>query len=174
MLDLEFGKCKLQVQVPEKGGVSEAKDLVGKKVVTSFMGLTVQYFARLEGKELKDGFNDKKELKTKIESATGSIELVCALGWGDGVVDLVGSFTPFFPFSTKDRLYSTHSYFLLTFYVLETGDTMRAAGLKAIDTVATSTAVLVKSKHASNETLVNLIASRIRGVISKLFHSPLL
>lgn len=43
---------------------------------------------------------------------------------------------------------------------------MKAAGLKAIDTVVSSTAVLVKSKHPSNPELVDLIASRIRGVIS--------
>lgn len=42
---------------------------------------------------------------------------------------------------------------------------MKAAGLKAIDTVVESTAVLVKSKNTKNE-LVDLIASRIRGVIS--------
>ena len=42
---------------------------------------------------------------------------------------------------------------------------MRAAGLKAIATVLDSTAVLIKSKHASNPSLVSLIASRIRGVI---------
>jgi ATP phosphoribosyltransferase len=45
---------------------------------------------------------------------------------------------------------------------------MRAAGLKAIDTVVSSSAILVKSKNPSNETMVNLIASRIKGVISKL------
>lgn len=50
---------------------------------------------------------------------------------------------------------------------LESGETMRAAGLKAIDTVVSSSAVLVRSKKPSNQALVNLIASRIRGVISK-------
>lgn len=44
---------------------------------------------------------------------------------------------------------------------------MRAAGLKAIDTVVSSTAILVKSKHPSNPAMVDLIASRIKGVISK-------
>lgn len=44
---------------------------------------------------------------------------------------------------------------------------MKAAGLKAIETVVSSTAVLVKSKNPSNPALVELIASRIRGVISK-------
>lgn len=43
---------------------------------------------------------------------------------------------------------------------------MRAAGLKAIATVIESTAVLISSKHPSDPKLVNLIASRIRGVIT--------
>jgi ATP phosphoribosyltransferase len=45
---------------------------------------------------------------------------------------------------------------------------MRAAGLKAIDTVVTTTAIFVKSKNPSNPALVDLIASRINGVISEL------
>lgn len=43
---------------------------------------------------------------------------------------------------------------------------MRAAGLRAIDTVVTSTAVLIASKKPSNPQLVELIAARIRGVIT--------
>ena len=43
---------------------------------------------------------------------------------------------------------------------------MRAAGLKAISTVIESTAILIKSKRPSDPKLVNLIASRIRGVIT--------
>lgn len=42
---------------------------------------------------------------------------------------------------------------------------MRAAGLKAIDTVVESTAILVKNRTTTNP-LVDLITSRIRGVIS--------
>jgi hypothetical protein len=43
---------------------------------------------------------------------------------------------------------------------------MRAAGLRAIDTVVSSTAVLVKSKSPTNPAMVDLIASRIVGGIS--------
>lgn len=43
---------------------------------------------------------------------------------------------------------------------------MRAAGLKAIETVVSSTAILIRSRNPSNPALVELIASRIRGVIS--------
>jgi len=43
---------------------------------------------------------------------------------------------------------------------------MRAAGLEAIDTVVESQSVLIKSRKPSNPELVDLIASRIRGVIT--------
>lgn len=48
----------------------------------------------------------------------------------------------------------------------ESGETMRAAGLKAIDTVVDSQSVLIKSRNPSNVELVELIAARIRGVIT--------
>ncbi|KKA22144.1 ATP phosphoribosyltransferase [Rasamsonia emersonii CBS 393.64] len=130
VLDLGFGACKLQVQVPQKGDITEAKQLVGKNVVTSFTALTQAFFAKLEG------VSDASSLSTKIKYVGGSVEAACALGVADGIVDLV-----------------------------ESGETMKAAGLKAIDTVVESTAVLVKSKNTKNE-LVELIASRIRGVIT--------
>lgn len=42
---------------------------------------------------------------------------------------------------------------------------MKAAGLKAIDTVVSSTAVLVKARN-SNSDVLNLLTSRLRGVIT--------
>jgi ATP phosphoribosyltransferase len=48
----------------------------------------------------------------------------------------------------------------------ESGETMKAAGLKPIDTVVESTAILIKSRNPSNPELLDLIASRIRGVIT--------
>ena len=142
VMDLGFGKCKLQVQVPEKGAIQDVKDLVGKDIVTSFTGLAEDYFARLEGMgSRKESINGTAspipKLKTKIKFIGGSVEAACALGVADGIVDLV-----------------------------ESGETMRAAGLKAIDTVVDSTAVLIKSRKPSNEKLVNLIAARIQGVIT--------
>ncbi|KAF3406951.1 ATP phosphoribosyltransferase [Talaromyces pinophilus] len=148
VLDLGFGGCKLQVQVPEKGDIREAKQLVGKNVVTSFTALSTQFFAGLEGVTERGG-----SLKTKIKYVGGSVEAACALGVADGIVDLVGMF-----FSLCDSCGEAG----LT--RAESGETMKAAGLKAIDTVVQSTAVLIKSKNTKNE-LVDLIASRIRGVI---------
>ncbi|RMZ81949.1 hypothetical protein DV737_g2241, partial [Chaetothyriales sp. CBS 132003] len=142
VMDLGFGKCRLQVQVPEKGSITNARDLIGKNVVTSFTGLTEEYFAKLEGVEGRvENVNGSAikiaRLKTKIKFVGGSVEAACALGVADGIVDLV-----------------------------ESGETMRAAGLKAIDTVVDSSAVLIKSRHTTNAKLVNLVQTRIRGIIT--------
>ncbi|ORY11271.1 hypothetical protein BCR34DRAFT_332368 [Clohesyomyces aquaticus] len=142
ILDLEFGKCALQVQVPQKGDLSKPEDLIGKNVVTSFTNLTEQYFRKLEALQSESTLNgdangEPAKLKTNIKYVGGSVEAACALGVADGIVDLV-----------------------------ESGETMRAAGLKAISTVVDSSAILIKSKHPSDPKLVELIASRIRGVIT--------
>ncbi|KAI1432396.1 HisG-domain-containing protein [Xylaria sp. CBS 124048] len=141
VMDLGFGACKLQVQVPEKGAYTSPKDLVGKNIGTSFVHLTRKYFASLE-REWKDEAGDSPprlagELRTKIIELSGSVEAACALGVADGIVDLV-----------------------------ESGETMKAAGLKPIDTVVETSAILIKSRSPSNPELVTLIAQRIRGVIA--------
>ncbi|KAI5358850.1 putative nitrogen regulatory protein PII/ATP phosphoribosyltransferase [Septoria linicola] len=142
IMDLEFGQCKLQVQVPEKGDIQTPEQLVGRNVVTSFTGLTEEYFRNLENKDSQangttNGDAEKPRLKTHVKFVGGSVEAACALGVADGIVDLV-----------------------------ESGETMRAAGLKAIATVVESTAVLIQSKHPSDPKLVGIIANRIRGVIT--------
>ena len=158
VLDLGFGKCRLQVQVPEQGDINESKQLVGKKVYTSFTGLTRQYFRDLEAKHIQNKVNGDEirtdELKTKIKRVGGSVEAAVSAGAADGVVDLVGNtdITPSSPDTDRNHP--------------ESGETMKAAELKAIDTVFESTAVLIRSKRVSNEKLVNMIASRISGVIS--------
>jgi ATP phosphoribosyltransferase len=145
VLDLEFGKCKLQVQVPQKGDYTKPEDLIGKNVVTSFTRLTEQYFRKLESQQKDNAENGETsgdaQLKTKIQFVGGSVEAACALGVADGIVDLV-----------------------------ESGETMRAAGLKAISTVVDTSAVLIRSKHPSDPKLVDLITARIKGVISTFFN----
>lgn len=137
VMDLGFGKCQLQVQVPAKGDISNPEQLIGKNIVTSFTNLTEQYFRRLEAEQDGREFKADAPLKTKIKYVGGSVEAACALGVADGIVDLV-----------------------------ESGETMRAAGLKAISTVQPTTCILIKSKHPSDPKLVDLITARIKGVIT--------
>ncbi|CAO1623467.1 unnamed protein product [Sympodiomycopsis kandeliae] len=144
---LGFGKCSLQVQVPEAdASLKTPEDLVGKKVATSFDVLAKQYFSQLDAqvneKRRREGVMDANapDLKTQIEYVGGSVEAACALGVADGIVDLV-----------------------------ESGETMRACGLHAISTLLLSQAALIRpvTPHArSNHSLIKLIVSRIRGVIA--------
>ncbi|GME72752.1 unnamed protein product [[Candida] boidinii] len=130
-MDLLFGKCKLQIQVPQNGEYQDPKQLIGKTIVSSFTSLTAEYFQQLEG------VNSREELKTKIKYVGGSVEASCALGVGDAIVDLV-----------------------------ESGETMKAAGLCAIETVLDTSAHLIVSKTPSNPELVEVIKSRLEGVLA--------
>lgn len=89
ILELGFGKCKLQVQVPEEGDISDVRQLVGKRVVSSFTGVSRKYF---------EGLDKGQGVKTQIKYVGGSVEAACALGVADGIVDLVG-IPPCFPFA---------------------------------------------------------------------------
>ena len=88
VLDLEFGSCKLQVQVPQQGPYKHPRDLVGHTICTSFVGLTTQYFRRLEQQEKVTTADE--QLKTTIHHMEGSVESACLLRMADGIVDLVG------------------------------------------------------------------------------------
>ncbi|KAG8796389.1 hypothetical protein FRC12_024565 [Ceratobasidium sp. 428] len=76
--------------------------------------------------------------RTKIEHIGGSVETACTLGLADGIVDLV-----------------------------ESGETMRVAGLKPIGTILSSEATLIMSSRPKKPYLLPLIdqlKSRLAGV----------
>jgi ATP phosphoribosyltransferase len=79
-LRLGFGKCALQIQVPEASPIKLVEDLAGKRIVTSFEHLAGEYF-----KELDDRLQIVGEDRTKIEYVGGSVEAACALGLADGI-----------------------------------------------------------------------------------------
>ncbi|KAI6245675.1 ATP phosphoribosyltransferase [Erysiphe necator] len=139
IMDLNFGMCKLQVQVPENGAYKKPMDLIGKNIGTSFVNLAKDYFSSLEKTAMKltNGEAAKATLKTNVIELSGSVEAACALGVADGIVDLV-----------------------------ESGETMKAAGLKAIDTVVNSTAILIQNFHSSDKEMIDLIVSRLRGIVA--------
>lgn len=76
--------------MPEKGDISDPKQLIGRNVVTSFTNLTEQYFRKLEAEQEGKEVNAGEKLKTNIKYVGGSVEAACALGVADGIVDLVG------------------------------------------------------------------------------------
>ena len=213
VMDLGFGHCKLQAQAPERGSIDHPAQLIGKNVVTSFVGVTEQYFRDLEQAHAAEDDRDslfeeereattpeftariqRRKLRTRIKYVGGSVEAACALGVADGIVDLVGMLLEHT--SSSHSLPPPHRYFpppplfhktlsarsqhqshpipnipppppehTKPPQTTESGETMKAAGLKAIATVLSSTAVLIKSRAPSNPPLINLITNRIRGGI---------
>lgn len=162
VLPLGFGKCRLQVQVPERSThIKTVEDLVGKKIATSFDGLAGEFFGELDRKANAGNGNGEKKLQTKIEYVGGSVEAACALGLADGIVDLVGAST-----TLCCLVLEAHSD--TCFASAESGETMRAAGLHAIHTVLTSQAVLIHSSRPSpqHSALIQKITARLAGVIA--------
>lgn len=95
VMDLGFGGCKLQVQVPEKGKYVATKDLIGSTIGTSFVSLAADHFARLEAAadgdpNAAEATAGSRKLRTQIVELSGSVEAACALGVAEGIVDLVG------------------------------------------------------------------------------------
>jgi ATP phosphoribosyltransferase len=90
VMELGFGSCKLQVQVPEKGQYKTPEDLIGKTIGTSFVNLAADYFLKLEQGENTQGELSPRKMRTKIVELSGSVEAACALGVAEGIVDLVG------------------------------------------------------------------------------------
>lgn len=145
LIELGFGKCSLCVQVPTSSDIKTPKDLIGKRIVTSFENLAEKYFSNLENggsgdlaSVLKSTTNGSTAapLETTISYISGSVEAACALGLSDGIIDLV-----------------------------ESGETMRACSLHAIATILTSQAVLI-SNPASNHSLIPVLKNRIAGFIA--------
>ncbi|KAI9017471.1 hypothetical protein BC832DRAFT_588733 [Gaertneriomyces semiglobifer] len=149
LLQLGFGKCKLCVQVPINSELKTAKDLVGKRIVTSFESVVGRYFAALEAGSSEEQASQALLTKTQdvaqvskatttVNCISGSVEAACALGLADGIVDLV-----------------------------ESGETMREAKLHAIATLISSQAVLIcNRKKRDTNPLIATIQARIQGVIA--------
>jgi hypothetical protein len=87
----------LQVQVPEKSGITSPSGLVGKRIVTSFENLGGDYFKEVDAQK---GIQPDSEGSTKIEYVGGSVEAACALGLADGIGGCFAYFLVLFvPFS---------------------------------------------------------------------------
>jgi len=79
-LPLGFGKCTLQVQVPEAAPVHDVAALAGKRIVTSFEVLAARFFADVDDRAGLVG-----DARTSIEYVGGSVEAACALGLADAI-----------------------------------------------------------------------------------------
>ena len=137
LLPLGFGKCALAVQAPVKDGVTDARSLAGKRIVTSFPVLARKFFAQYDGTAGAAAGADAPPPApgaTRIKFVSGSVEAACGLGLADAVVDLV-----------------------------ETGTTMRAAGLEVVAEVLKTEAVFIANPRCGHPAMVERLKKRIEG-----------
>eukprot|EP00567_Pseudictyota_dubia_P010223 CAMPEP_0197436796 /NCGR_PEP_ID=MMETSP1175-20131217/4188_1 /TAXON_ID=1003142 /ORGANISM="Triceratium dubium, Strain CCMP147" /LENGTH=295 /DNA_ID=CAMNT_0042966177 /DNA_START=204 /DNA_END=1091 /DNA_ORIENTATION=+ len=79
----------------------------------------------------------EKGVETKVKFVGGSVEAACGLGLADAVVDLV-----------------------------ETGTTMRAAGLEVVTEILATEAILIANKKSEHRDIVDLLKRRLEGIIA--------
>eukprot|EP00054_Salpingoeca_dolichothecata_P006430 m.38341 g.38341 ORF g.38341 m.38341 type:complete len:304 (+) comp16468_c0_seq1:34-945(+) len=86
-------------------------------------------------------YDEELGTTTSIKYVSGSVEVACSLGLADAVVDLV-----------------------------ETGTTMRAAGLEVVATVMQTSTVLISNHKTKHQELVDKLYKRIEGYIVAQAH----
>jgi ATP phosphoribosyltransferase len=77
-LKLGFGYCSLCLAVPKESSISSSKELVGKRIATSYPQSTKRYL-------------QEKGIRSEIVQINGSVEIAPALAMADAVIDLVSS-----------------------------------------------------------------------------------
>lgn len=82
-------------------------------------------------------YDEKAGTKTEISFVSGSVEAACSLGLADAVVDLV-----------------------------ETGTTMKAAGLEIVHEILETEAILISNPNSTHQDLIKLMKNRIEGYIT--------
>ncbi|KAL7550966.1 hypothetical protein ACHAWF_014171 [Thalassiosira exigua] len=88
-------------------------------------------------KKFFDPLDKEMGVTTSIRYVSGSVEAACGLGLADAVVDLV-----------------------------ETGTTMKAAGLEIVATVLHTESVLITNPNSKHKNIVELLKNRIEGYIT--------
>lgn len=82
-------------------------------------------------------YDEAKGVTTKVKFVSGSVEAACGLGLADAVVDLV-----------------------------ETGTTMRAAGLEVVHDILKTEAILIANPHSEHKELLDRLKLRLDGWIT--------
>ncbi|MBW6470266.1 MAG: ATP phosphoribosyltransferase [Methanosarcinaceae archaeon] len=80
ILDLNFGRAKLVLAVPDDSPITTPKDLEGMRVATEFPNITKQYFEKL-------GIN------ISVVKVSGACEMTPHVGIADAIVDISSSGT---------------------------------------------------------------------------------
>ncbi len=86
---LGFGRCRLSIAVPKSLSYSDATDLNGLKIATSYSVLLKKFLY-------------KNNIKAEIHEISGSVEIAPGIGLADAICDLVSSGSTLFTNNLKE------------------------------------------------------------------------
>lgn len=75
---LNYGVCRLSLAVPKDSTIKKPEDFAGKKIATSYPGITKRFF-------------EKKGVNVKVITLSGSVEIAPRLEIADAICDLVST-----------------------------------------------------------------------------------
>ncbi len=81
-------------------------------------------------------FEDQGVNNVDVKHVSGSVEIACALGAAEGITDLV-----------------------------QTGDTIREAGLEVIAEILETQAALISKKNSTHKDLIDILTARMQGIV---------
>jgi ATP phosphoribosyltransferase len=125
IMALGFSGCRLCIALPKDETYAEAKALEGKRIATSYPGIT-------------DRWLKQQGVSAKTVMMNGAVEIAPRLNIADAICDIVS-----------------------------TGATLDANGLKPVETIYRSEAILIKSRQAlspAKQETYDALLKRIRGV----------
>lgn len=123
---LGFGRCRLSIAVPKAFEYSDAADLSGLRIATSYPRILSEFL-------------NARAVSAETHEISGSVEIAPSIGLADAVCDLVSS-----------------------------GSTLFSNGLREIETVLRSEAVLIARRDlsAAQNKLLEQFLFRIRSVLA--------
>ncbi len=78
LLELGYGRCRLEAAVPSDAGAAELSDLAGLRLATSHPQTTRRFFG-------------ERGIPVEVVSISGAVEVAPRMGLADGIVDLVST-----------------------------------------------------------------------------------
>lgn len=78
VLELGYGRCRLEAAVPSDSGAQALPDLAGLRLATSHPQTTRRFF-------------DERRIRVEVVSISGAVEVAPRMGLADGIVDLVST-----------------------------------------------------------------------------------
>lgn len=102
MLDLNYGKSKLILAVPDDSPIESAEDLEGMKIGTEFPNITKKFF-------------DSRGINIEIIKVSGACEMTPYIGVADAIVDISSSGTTFLLNGLKpiEKVFSSSVYMIV-------------------------------------------------------------